>query len=65
MTGGFNERPSLTANYNFEYMISLLHAAGYGCEADLVVYKINISKEIPLNIYEYKTRLCKIQNSGY
>ncbi len=47
MTEGFNERPSLTANYNFEYIISLLHSAGYGCEADLVVYKINISKEIP------------------
>ena len=47
MTDGYNERPSLTANYNFEYIISLLHSAGYGCEADLVVYKINISKEIP------------------
>jgi hypothetical protein len=47
MTEGFNERPSLTANYNFEYIISLLYSADYGCEADLVVYKINISKEIP------------------
>ncbi len=47
MTEGFNERPSLTANYNFEYIISLLHSAGYGCEADLVVYKIDISREIP------------------
>jgi hypothetical protein len=47
MIEGFNERPSLTANYNFEYLISLLNSAGYGCEADLVVYKINISKEIP------------------
>jgi hypothetical protein len=47
MTGGFNERPSLTANYNFEYIISLLNSAGYGCEADLVVYKINIPVEIP------------------
>ena len=47
MTEGFNERPSLTANYNFEYIISLLHSAGYYCEADLVVYKINISNEIP------------------
>jgi hypothetical protein len=46
MTEGFNERPSLTANYNFDYIISLLQLAGYGCEADLVVYKIDISKEI-------------------
>jgi hypothetical protein len=47
MTAGFNERPSLTANYNYEYMISLLQSAGYACEADLVVYKINTSNEIP------------------
>jgi hypothetical protein len=47
MTGGFTERPSLTANYNFEYMISLLEAAGYSCEADLVVYKTDITKELP------------------
>jgi hypothetical protein len=47
MTGGFNERPSLTANYNFEYIISLMQSAGYGREADLVVYKIDISKPLP------------------
>jgi hypothetical protein len=47
MIEGFNERPSLTANYNHEYMISLLLSAGYGCETDLVVYKINITNEIP------------------
>jgi hypothetical protein len=47
MTEGFNERPSLTANYNFEYIISLLQSKGYSCETDLVVYKIDISKELP------------------
>lgn len=47
MTEGFNERPSLTANYNFDYIISLLQSAGYSCETDLVVYKIDISCEIP------------------
>lgn len=47
MTEGFNERPSLTANYNFEYIISLLQLAGYSRETDLVVYKIDISKELP------------------
>ena len=47
MTEGFNERPSLTANYNFEYMISLMGSAGYSCETDLVVYRIDISKELP------------------
>jgi len=47
MTEGFNERPSLTANYNFEYLISFVQSKGYSCEADLVVYKIDISKELP------------------
>jgi hypothetical protein len=47
MTEGFNERPSLTANYNFEYIISQLQSAGYSCEKDLVVYKIDISGILP------------------
>jgi hypothetical protein len=47
MIEGFNERPSLTANYNFEYMISLLQSAGYSREIDLVVYKIDIPEELP------------------
>jgi hypothetical protein len=47
MTEGFNERPSLTANYNFEYMNSLLEVAGYNREVDLVVYKTDITKELP------------------
>ena len=47
MIEGFNERPSLTANYNFEYIISLLETRGYGCETDLVVYKINIPEVLP------------------
>jgi hypothetical protein len=47
MIEGFNERPSLTANYNFEYMLSLLESAGYSHEVNLVVYKIDITKELP------------------
>ena len=47
MTEGFNERPSLTANYNYDYIITLLQSAGYSCETDLVVYKIDITGEIP------------------
>jgi hypothetical protein len=47
MTEGFNQRPSLTANYNFEYMIPLMQSAGYSCEADLVVYKVDISRDLP------------------
>jgi hypothetical protein len=47
MIEGFNERPSLTANYNFEYIISLLQLAGYSREVDLVVYKIDIPEELP------------------
>ncbi len=47
MTDGFDERPSTTANYNFEYIVSLLEAADYSCEADLVVYKIPIPEVIP------------------
>jgi hypothetical protein len=47
MIEGFDQRPSLTANYNFEYIISLLESAGYGRETDLVVYKTDITKELP------------------
>jgi hypothetical protein len=55
MIEGFTERPSLTANYNFEYIISLLQSAGFDREVDLVVYKIDISGALPLSylkIYE-------------
>ena len=52
MIEGFNETPSLTANYNFEYMISLMQSAGYNSEADLVVYKVDITKGIP-PVYEH------------
>jgi hypothetical protein len=47
MIEGYNERPSLTANYNFAYLIPFLQSTGYNCEADLVVYKIDISGELP------------------
>ena len=47
MIDGFDIKPSLTANYNFEYIISLLQSAGYGCETDLVVYNIVIPDEFP------------------
>jgi hypothetical protein len=58
MTEGFNEKPSLTANYNFEYIISLLESAGYGREEDLVVYKTEIPETLP-PVYElvYKKAL--------
>jgi hypothetical protein len=52
MTDGFNERPSLTANYNFEFMISLMETAGYSREVDLVVYKIHIPDELP-SLYQH------------
>jgi hypothetical protein len=47
MTDGFNEKPSTTANFNFEYMVRLLEDSEYGCEEDLVVYKIEIPEVIP------------------
>jgi hypothetical protein len=47
MTEGFEIKPSLTANYNHKYIISLLRSAGYGCEEDLVVYKVCIPEVFP------------------
>lgn len=47
MVEGFNVKPSLTANYNFEYIITLLQSAGYACETDLVVYKVEIPEIFP------------------
>jgi hypothetical protein len=64
MIEGFTERPSLTANYNFEYIISLLESAGYDREVDLVVYQIDISGALPplyLNIYDKTLQNPKIR----
>ncbi len=47
MTYGFGEKPSTSANYNFDYMVSLMEASGYGSENDLVVYKIDIPGDFP------------------
>lgn len=47
MTEGFDERPSLTANYNFEYIIPLMESVGYDREIDLVVYNIEIPEMLP------------------
>ncbi len=50
---GFTEKPSFSANYNYEYIISLLESAGYTSEADLVEYEIKIPEVIP----EYYIRI--------
>lgn len=70
MIEGFDLTPSLTANYNYEYIISLLQSAGYGPETDLVVYKIAIPEVFPdfyLRIQkktEQNTKLRLIKFSG-
>jgi len=47
MTDGFDEKPSTTANYNFEYIIPLMQSAHYECDTDLLVYKIKIPESYP------------------
>lgn len=47
MTEGFGEKPSFAANYNFEYIISLLQSANYQAGTDLVVYKFKIPEVFP------------------
>lgn len=46
MTDGFEIRPSLSANYNFEYLIRLIESAGYSSETDLVVYEIPVPETL-------------------
>ena len=47
MIEGFNEKPSFSANFNFEYIIQLLQSYGYTSEADLLVYKLKIPEVFP------------------
>jgi len=47
MTEGFDEKPSFSANYNFEYILSLLQSANYTTDTDLVVYKFKIPEVFP------------------
>lgn len=44
---GFEHEPSLSTYTNFAYMINLLEAEGYSKEVDYVVYKLDITGEIP------------------
>lgn len=44
---GFNEKPSFSANFNFDYIIPFLQSAGYTSEADLVEYEVKIPEEFP------------------
>ena len=44
---GFDEKPSFAANYNFDYMDSLLERSGYSSATDLVVYNIKVPEVFP------------------
>ncbi len=61
---GFDKKPSFGANYNYEYLVNFLHAAGYSSEEDLVVYKINVPEVFPeyyIRIKERALRTSKLQ----
>lgn len=52
---GFDEPNVIATNCNFPYLVDFVQDAGYKKELDLVVYKIDIPKQIPeffLRIYE-------------
>jgi len=60
---GFNEPSVIASNCNFPYQVELLEKNSYTREVDLVVFKIQIQKQIPefyLKIYERALR----NNSG-
>jgi hypothetical protein len=62
MTDGFNVKPSLSANYNFEYLIKLLESAGYTPETDLVVYEIPVPETMPDIYLQVQQRAAGNQN---
>jgi hypothetical protein len=57
MIEGFNEKPSFSANYNFNYIMDLLQDAGYERENDLVVYKIVIADALSESYYRIQQKL--------
>jgi hypothetical protein len=54
---GFEYPPTISTNYNFEYIIPLLSNAGYKTETDYVVYKIDLPNKIPDVYYKIRERV--------
>lgn len=57
---GFEHKPVIATNYNFEYMVDFLQNSGFNKKIDLVVYKLDIPETIP----EFYTKVSErsIQN---
>jgi hypothetical protein len=47
LVDGFEHEPSLASNFNFEFIIRLLEAAGYDKEMDYVVYRVPVPPTAP------------------
>jgi hypothetical protein len=62
MIEGFEYEPTLSTYINFDYMIDLLEEAGYRKEVDYVVYKLDITGEIPQFYRRIHQRVCRNQN---
>ena len=44
---GFEHNPTISTNYNFEFIPALLQGESYAKEVDYVVYKIDLTGELP------------------
>jgi ribosomal protein S18 acetylase RimI-like enzyme len=54
---GFEERPALNTNHNFEYIPRLLEIAGYSKEVDYLTYKVPIPEKAPDLYYRLSPRV--------
>jgi GNAT superfamily N-acetyltransferase len=50
---GYEHVPVIATNYNFKYMVEFVERAGFKKKVDLVVYKLDVPKEMP----EFYTRI--------
>ncbi|MCB0600741.1 MAG: hypothetical protein KDC28_05920 [Saprospiraceae bacterium] len=53
MVEGFEYSPVIATTFNFEYLVDFVEKAGFSKKVDLVVYKLDVPKEIP----EFYTRI--------
>jgi GNAT superfamily N-acetyltransferase len=59
---GFNEEPTISSNFNFEYIIHFLESAGYNKDVDYVVYHVPV--EVP-KFYERVLKRINSSKTGY
>jgi hypothetical protein len=57
LTEGFEYPPTISTNYNFEYMIPLMENNGYSPETNYVVYKLDLPNHIPEVYYRIRERV--------